>query len=99
MRRKHEMIEGRPISVWDSGDKFADRFTVVYLDEIDERGNVQYLGMSAAPFHPQGIGLHGEKPIHCVQYKGRGGVFDKRIHFSDLSQDCQRAVKNDLRGA
>jgi hypothetical protein len=60
MRRKHEMIEGRPISVWDSGDKFADRFTVVYLDEIDERGNVQYLGMSAAPFHPQGFCQHGE---------------------------------------
>ena len=50
MRRKHEMISGRPISCWDDGDgDICDRYTVVFLDTRDERGNVQYLGMSAHP--------------------------------------------------
>jgi hypothetical protein len=97
MKRKHEMIEGRPISVWDSGDKFADRFTVVYLDEIDERGNVQYLGMSADPFHPQGFGQHGEMHLDAVAYKGRGGAFNKRIKFDDLPAGCKKAVIQDLK--
>jgi hypothetical protein len=95
MRRKHELINGHPISCWESG-KVADRYTVVFLDTRDERGRVQYLGMSADPFHPQGVGMHGEMPIHNVAYRGRGGVFDKRIQFKDLPPDCQRAVLQDL---
>jgi hypothetical protein len=103
MRRKHEIIEGKAISVWDDGEKFADRYTVVYLDDIGEswegRANVVYLGMSAAPFHPQGFCQHGEMHLDAVAYKGRGGAFNKRIKFDDLPADCQKAVKNDLRGA
>lgn len=38
MRRKHEVIEGKHISVWDDGDSVVDRYTVVFLDEVDERG-------------------------------------------------------------
>ena len=98
MRRKHELINGRPISVWDC-PKFIDRYTVVYLDTQDERGNVQYIAMNSAPFHPQGFGQHGEMPITAVQYKGRGGSFDKRINFLDLPPDCQRAVIQDLLAA
>ena len=97
MRRKHEMISGRPISCWDDGDgDICDRYTVVFLDTRDERGNVQYLGMSAHPFHPQGVGMHGEMPIHMVAHRGRGGAFVKRIQFADLPPDCQRAVLQDL---
>jgi len=96
MRRKHELINGHPISCWDSGDDYFDRFTVVYLDTQDERGRVQYLGMSTHPFHPQGFGNHGEMPIHKVAYCGRGGAFTKRIQFADLPPDCQRAVLQDL---
>jgi hypothetical protein len=98
MRRKHETINGHNISAWDDGDKVIDRFTVVYLDEIDERGKVQYLGMSTNPFHPQGFGEHGEMDINAVQYKGRGGCFNKRIKFDSLPDDCKRAVYNDLKG-
>lgn len=98
MRRKHEVISGHPISCWESG-KVADRYTVVFLDTRDERGRVQYLGMSADPFHPQGVGMHGEMLIQHVAYRGRGGVFDKRIQFADLPPDCQRAVLRDLEPA
>jgi hypothetical protein len=96
MRRKHEVIKGRNISVWDDGEKFADRFTVVYLDDTDERGKVPYLAMGATPFHPQGFGQHGEMEIDDVSYKGRDGAFKKRIRFDELPPDCQRAVLNDL---
>jgi len=98
MRRKHETINGHNISIWDDGDKFIDRFTVVYLDEIDERGIVQYLAMSANPFHPQGFGQHGEMDINAVAYKGRGGCFKRRIRFDELPEDCKRAVMMDLKG-
>ena len=99
MRRKHEVVAGARVSVWDNGDRWADRYTVVYLDEVDERGRVPYLAMSAAPFSPQGVGMHGEMPIHLVQYEGRGGVFRKRIRFADLPTDCQKVVIQDLEGA
>jgi hypothetical protein len=95
MRRKHEVVNGKHISVWENKNCF-DKFTVVYLDEVDERGNVQYIGMSEHPFHPQGFGQHGEMKIYNVQYTGRGGCFDKRIKFADLPADCQKAVIQDL---
>jgi hypothetical protein len=96
MRRKHELINGHHISCWDYDEACFDRFTVVYLDTRDDRGNVQYLAMGARPFHPQGFCQHGEMPIHNVAYRGRGGVFDKRIQFKELPPDCQRAVLQDL---
>lgn len=95
MRRKHEMVKGRPISCWDNGEKWADRFTVVFLDEIT--GNkVNILAMGPTPFHPQGFCQHGEMDISAVAYRGRGGAFDKRIKFADLPPDCQKAVIQDL---
>jgi hypothetical protein len=91
------MILGRPISVWDCGEKFADRYTVVYLDTEDARGNVQYAGMSASPFHPQGFGQHGEMPLFMVACQGRGGAFKKRIRFVELPDDCKKLVQQDLK--
>ena len=96
MRRKHEMINGHPISVWDDGDKVADRYTVVFLD-TEQDGKVDYLGMSGAPFHPQGFCQHGSMPIDAVAYRGRGGCFEKRIAFADLPEDCRKAVEFDLK--
>jgi len=96
MRKKHEVIKGHNISAWDDGDLVVDRFTVVFLDDEDERGNVPYLAMSAYPFHPQGFGQHGEMKIWAVAYRGRGGAFKKRIPFASLPADCQKAVLQDL---
>jgi hypothetical protein len=96
MRRKHELIEGQSISCWDDGTKFVDRYTVVFLDE-EKGGRVSYLAMSERPFHPQGFGQYGEMHLYAVAYKGRGGAFSKRIKFSDLPADCQKAVIQDLK--
>ena len=95
MRRKHEVVNGHKISAWENKNCF-DKFTVVYLDEIDKRGKVQYIGMSEHPFHPQGFCQHGEMNINAVQYKGRGGCFYKRIKFADLPAGCQKSVIQDL---
>ena len=41
-----------------------DEFTVVYTGRWRRKGDnsarCQYVGMSANPYHPQGIGMHGE---------------------------------------
>jgi hypothetical protein len=95
MKRKHEVINGHNISVWFNKNCF-DKFTVVYLDEVDEQLNVPYIGMSDNPFHPQGFGQHGKMKVYNVAYKGRGGCFDKRIKFAELPVDCQWAVIQDL---
>jgi hypothetical protein len=95
MRRKHETINGNHISVWFSKDS-NDCYTVVYLD-TEDNGDVDYLAMSADPFGPQGFCQHGVMPLSAVQYRGRGGAFDKRIKFTDLPVDCQKAVLQDLK--
>ena len=50
----------------------ADRYTVVYDGETDERGQTfyPYLAMSERPFHPQGIGIHGETPFRLTRGPG-----------------------------
>jgi len=65
------------------------------------------LYMSAYPFDPQGIGMHGEcetwklqegnKPNQWPPAIGRNGSFGRRIKFEDLPADCQRAVIDDYR--
>jgi hypothetical protein len=93
MRRKHELINGQKLSVWESKNCF-DKYTVVYLD--DNLNTVNYLAMSENPFHPQGFCQHGDMDINAVAYKGRGGCFDKRIKFDELPEDCKKAVLQDL---
>ena len=92
MRRKHEVINGHNVSVWDDGNSVADRYTVVFLDDADENGNVPFLAMGSTPFHPQGFCQHGEMKIWMVAYHGRGGAFTKRIKFTELPPDCQKAA-------
>jgi hypothetical protein len=95
MRRKHEIVEGRRVSCWWSRGG-ADEFTVVDLDSLDEWHNVSYIAMSDSPFHPQGVGCSGEMPLLRVQYRGRGGAFDRRMKFADLNEDCQRCARQYL---
>lgn len=87
----------------------ADRYTVVYTGRYTHKtgGQHWYICMSAAPFHPQGIGMHGEhsQPIDTIPKSGRGwtwppalgrtGHLGRRIPFADLPADCQRAVRQD----
>jgi len=81
-------------SIYDNGGATFDRFTVYYggrgTVRADHRGNRLRLcvGMSAAPFNPQGYGQHGE---------GQPGRHNgRRISFADLPADCRRLVESDL---
>ena len=69
----------------------GDRYTVVFTATKD--GVCHYVGMSGAPFHPQGICQHGEhdRMIDRPRYRHLG----KRITFSDLPKPCQRVVLSD----
>jgi hypothetical protein len=85
----------------DGGD--GDRYTVCYPAYLVARGTsgevrewegsryvYSYLCMSALPFHPQGVGQHGEhwKAIDRPSHKHLG----RKIGFDTLPPDCQRAV-------
>ena len=103
------------IRAYDSGpDGSADRYTVVYTGkyrtlgtkrgEARTLGNFQYVGMSALPFHPQGVGQHGESPQQIDVNKsgfapamGRKNHLGKRIPFVELPPDCQTLVLRDYR--
>ena len=75
---------------YDNGGKTADRYTAVFLYDRDSRnGTYTYVGMSGTPFHPLGIGYHGEGAR-------LGKHLGKRISFAALPLDCQRLVMRDL---
>lgn len=78
------------IRCYDNGGKTYDRYTVIYMDEPDERGLFSSVGMSEHPFAPCGFGQHG--------LALPGPHLGKRIKFEDLPEDCQKLVKRDLEG-
>lgn len=87
---KQEKVNGHPIACYDSGpNNGADRYTVVYLNCPELHGCFQCVGMSAAPFHPQGIGQHSAAKL--------GRHLGRRIKFSELPADCQQVVINDTK--
>lgn len=85
----------RYVRCYDNGGETADRYTVVFTGRYKKRpGSFLYIGMSAAPFHPQGIGQHGEGhagPIDYPVYSHLG----KKIKFQDLPEDCKKLVLDD----
>ena len=86
-----ERIQGRPIKCYDAGPRFADRYTVVYMDEPQEhkpRGTYNALAMGERPFSPQGFCQHADSV--CAPHIGR------KIAFAELPPDCQKAVLQDF---
>ena len=82
------------LGVYDSGEKTADRYTVVYESVEAWGGGARYwpyVGMSASPFHPQGFGQHGEAGKRISSRE-----CGKTINFADLPPDCKRLVRQDL---
>ena len=74
MTQQQQALFGSPkhpaVRVYDS-PKFGDRYTAVLTQPIQDRQGkpllnhrgqkcYSYIGMSSDPFHPQGIGQHGE---------------------------------------
>lgn len=87
----------RYIRCYDYGPETVDRYTVVYTGK--QGGS--YIGMSANPTHPQGVGQHGDglidrrvsgdkylRPptIGCKNHLGT------RIDFDDLTDACKHLV-------
>jgi len=103
----------RWIRCYDDGPNHYDRYTVVYTGRYakgtgyDRR--YHYVGMSAMPFSPSGLGQHGESEHILdttrdgrVGYKWPPAIGGKcylgtRIQFSDLPIDCQKLVISDYR--
>lgn len=91
---KTEKLYGKRLRCYDNGgpDKggTCDRFTVVYLDEPERKpGSFAAVGMNGSPFHPQGFGQH------CTAMPGRH--LGKRVALTDLPEDCQKVVRQDLK--
>lgn len=86
----------RYIRVYDNPE-VGDRYTVVFTGnyrKVDRE--FHYLGMSAHPFHPQGIGQHGEtngQPCDRPSY----GHLGKKISWQDLPEDCQKCALSTYR--
>jgi len=96
--RKNALVPNgipRYVRCYDNGGTSADRYTVVFTGRYTHKtnGGFWYLGMSTNPFHPQGIGQHGDSnsPIDTPSYKHLG----KKIKFTDLTAECQKLVLQD----
>jgi hypothetical protein len=76
------------VKIYDNGGKSFDRYTAVYTDQKERSGLFTCLGMSEHPFHPQGFGQHSTAQL--------GRHLGKRIEFSELPADCQKAVLQDI---
>lgn len=89
---RNEIVAGQPIRCYDSGETSGpDRYTVVFMDRklfVANPGMYAMVGMSGAPFHPQGIGQHCEGKL--------GKHLGKRIPFASLPEDCRTLVLRDL---
>lgn len=103
-RLRRLMPNGKPrwIRVYDNGgtDKekgTIDRYTVVFTGNYPGRDRTcRYVGMSGAPFHPQGFCQHGEQQYQSIDYPTYGHL-GKKIGFDSLPEDCQKVVIDDYR--
>lgn len=76
------------VRLYDNGGKTFDRYTAVYMDEIERSGLYGARAMSDQPFSPQGFG--------CYTSAAPGRHLGRRIKFEELPADCQRLVLQDL---
>lgn len=92
------------VRCYNNGGKTIDRYTVVYTGNYNNIGHNpreakpkshEYVSMSGAPYHPQGVCQHGESDrlIDWPTY----GHLGKKIKFNDLPEDCQKVVISDYK--
>lgn len=88
------------IEIWDNGGKTADRYFIAVsgLMECDNKPYTYFMYSSENPFHPQGIGLHGDEELTAVYKSRRGGMshMGKRITFFELPKYVQRFIAQEL---
>ncbi len=71
--------------IFRSDEPIVDNLTVVYED-----GN--YTTMSDKPFHPQGFCQHGA----WLDFNGDLSQLGVEINYTDLNDDCQKVIQQDL---
>jgi hypothetical protein len=91
-------METRPIPTtppddwryFDNGGRTMDRYSIW-------QGGSDWLDCSEFPFHPQGVGMHGEglPPEALFARDDDDWTPEMEIEFSDLPPDVQRAVLQD----
>lgn len=79
------------VRLYDNGGESADRYTCCF--KALRLGFFPYLNMSGAPFHPQGVGMHGEhnQPIDYPRYSHLG----KKVKWEDLPHAVQCCIWQD----
>ena len=102
----------RYVRCYDNGSESADRYTVCYTGNYRNRGPASneyvkgwylFVAMSPDPFHPQGVGQHGESEDRQIDTNKSGYVpaigrkchLGTRIAFSKLPESCQKLVRAD----
>ena len=89
--------EPRYVRVYDNGGETIDRYTVVYTGNYSKGTGYNkafsYLGLSVAPYLPNGYCQHGES--NTLIDKPTYSHLGKKIKFSDLPLDCQLVVFED----
>lgn len=100
-RKERLLPNGKPryVRCYDNNGETADRYTVVFTGNYNnigkpkrtrKRSTFVYLGMSENPFHPQGVGTHGDSdtPIDRPAYSHLG----KKVAFESLSAEAQKCA-------
>lgn len=88
--------EGAPeyiLDCFDNRGETCDHYTVMFWPERGTRRDVwvQYLGMSDAPSHPQGVSMWGELSAHdAANYRYR--VKHQRVRWLDLPEHIRQHV-------
>lgn len=87
-----ENINGLNIKVYDNGGRTFDRYTVIYVDQIEDNGMGKRLPfgvfMSDDPTHPQGVFIRDQ-----IEDSPRLGDV---IPFASLPKKCQKSVLEDV---
>lgn len=88
-RSRKQWTESAPeyvLACYDNGGKTCDRYTVLFGGSLWDASlgrNVQYLGMSGAPTHPQGFSQWGEMPSNNRASCG------KHVRWLDLPENIR----------
>lgn len=88
------------LAIYDSKNS-GERYTIFYrvpLAGTDYASTVlEYVGCSGAPFHPQGVGMHGEMGAwEVASYRYR--CKHQAATWSSLPDDVKKLVRQDLKG-
>src|SRR4051812_11038427 len=74
------------------------------MESFPRQKRYMYLGMSAHPTHPQGVGSHNESERQIDVNKagfapaiGRKSHLGKRIPFAELPENCRKLVLSDYK--